>query len=285
METIKLATCGENVAVWTLPDSSKIHQITNCDRVTCSSWNYDGSCLATCGSRKPDHISITFMKNNVCSTAEIMGPLGPSAAIRAIQYPMTTQKYLSVSAEDRVVLYDIVKKKVRQDFRKVCDVTCLAMNHNDKYIAAGSGKGGLYILNTLTGRPAFNQPLEVSNQDVSLTAVKFNNVRHSMIGASTDAGSVAFWDVNAARELHVFNEHKAPTTGLAFSPVNEVLVLSAGLDKRCVCYDTMTRKPASTIWTDLPLTSVDFALDGTNLVLGTSKVRIQSLLIASTVVF
>ena len=58
---------------------------------------------------------------------------------------------------------------------------------------------------------------------------------------------------------------------MAFSPVNEVLVLSSGLDKQCVCYDTLAKKPASTICTELPLTSVEFASDGTNLVLGTSQ--------------
>ena len=70
-----------------------------------------------------------------------------------------------------------------------------------------------------------------------------------MVGASTDKGTLAIWDVIAAKEVQKFNEHKAPSTGLAFSPVNEVLVLSSGLDKRCVCYDTLTKKPASTIST------------------------------------
>lgn len=70
-----------------------------------------------------------------------------------------------------------------------------------------------------------------------------------MVGASTDKGSLAFWDVITAKEIQKFSEHKAPSTGLAFSPVNEVLVLSSGLDKRCVCYDTLAKKPASTIWT------------------------------------
>ena len=44
-----------------------------------------------------------------------------------------------------------------------------------------------------------------------------------MVGASTDKGSLAFWDVVAAKEIQKFSEHKAPSTGLAFSPVNEVL--------------------------------------------------------------
>ena len=78
--------------------------------------------------------------------------------------------------------------------------------------------------------------------------------------------------MNTGQELHTFKEHKAPATDLAFSPVNDVLVLSSGLDKRCVCYDTMTKKPVSTIWADWPLTAVDFALDGIYLVLGSTKV-------------
>jgi protein NEDD1 len=270
--SVKLATCAEDVSIWRLPDTSRLHSETHVGSVKCSSWNFEGSCLATCGSTKDDHINLTFVKNNVCSTAEIMGPFGSGSSIRAIQYPRTTQKFLCVASENSVVLYDVVKKKIRQNFGKVNDISCLAMNHNDKYIAAGCQDGRLHVLNSLTGRPAFHQPLMVA-EEASFTSVKFNYIKHSLLGGSTDGGSVTFWDVNAAKQLQTFNEHRAPASGLAFSPVNEVLVLSAGLDKRCVCYDTLTKKPASTIWTDQPLTSVDFALDGTNLVLGTSQVN------------
>ena len=114
--------------------------------------------------------------------------------------------------------------------------------------------------------------MEISTERASLTSVEFNNIKYSMIGGSTDSGNVSFWDVNSAREIHSFGEHNAPATDLAFSPLNEVLVVSSGLDKRCLCYDTMTKKPASKICTDLPLTSVDFAPDGTHLVLGTTQV-------------
>ena len=116
----------------------------------------------------------------------------------------------------------------------------------------------------------FRSPLPVTREE-SLTAVKFNHIKQYMVGVAADNGHVAFWDVNVAKELHKFSEHKAPATGLAFSPVNEVLVLSSGLDKRCICYDTQMKKPASTIWTESPLTCVEFAADGTNLALGTSQ--------------
>ena len=55
----------------------------------------------------------------------------------------------------------------------------------------------------------------------------------------------------------------------------QVLLLSCGLDKRCVCYDANVGKRAmSHFKTDFPLTSVDFAPDGTTLALGTTGGKI-----------
>ena len=33
---------------------------------------------------------------------------------------------------------------------------------------------------------------------------------------------VALWDCNANKQTHIFSEHNAPATAVAFSPVNEV---------------------------------------------------------------
>ena len=180
---------------------------------------------------------------------EILGPLGKKSQIRALKYPHSSQKCLCLAVNDHVMLYDVTKKKIRQDFPKIPNVTCLTMSQTDKYIGAGNSNGSLYLLNPLTGRPAFSHPIRISDEDTCLTSTRFNNIKHSMVGACTDKGTLAFWDVIAAKEIQTFSEHKAPATGLAFSPVNEVLVLSSGLDKRCVCYDTLAKKPASTIWT------------------------------------
>ena len=137
--------------------------------------------------------------------------------------------------------------------------------------------GKLYLLNTVTGRPALAQPIKITNEDSCISATSFNHIKYSMVGASCDDGSVAFWDVHTAKELQTFGEHKAPATGLAFSPVNEVLVASTGLDKRCVCYDTSLRKPVMGKSIEAPITSVDFAADGSNIVLGSSQVRFSLL--------
>jgi len=270
MDSVKLATCSSQVGIWNLPDLTPVHKFSkDSGKVTSVSWNHDGSVLASCNTFNPDRINLTVLNNNVYRTIEIPGP--EKSQIRALHYPNSSQKSLCLAVNDHVMLYDVQKKKIREDFQKIPNVTCLTTDRHDKYIAAGNTNGCLYLLNLRTGRQAFTHPIRIAEDDTSLTSTRFSNIKLSMVGASTDKGTLAFWDVIAAKEIQKFNEHKAPSTGLAFSPVNEVLVLSSGLDKRCVCYDTLTKKPASTISTELPLTSVEFASDGTNLVLGTTQ--------------
>ena len=38
-------------------------------KLTSATWNYDGTCLATCATAKPDHITLTHAKNvrSVCT--------------------------------------------------------------------------------------------------------------------------------------------------------------------------------------------------------------------------
>lgn len=53
---------------------------------------------------------------------------------------------------------------------------------------------------------------------------------------------MVLWDANTQKEIHVFDSaHKAPGCGLAFSPASELLVVSVGLDKKIVCYDTASK--------------------------------------------
>lgn len=67
-------------------------------------------------------------------------------------------------------------------------------------------------------------------------------LRRSLLGSVSDSGTVVLWDSNTQKEIHVFDSaHKAPGSGLAFSPASELLVVSVGLDKKVVCYDTASR--------------------------------------------
>ena len=222
METVRLVSTADNLVVWNLGEIEKLYSEPGTG-FRSSSWNYDGTCVASC-QRDSDQIILTFVKKNVCTSAQLKVPHGN---VMAVQFPRTTVKLLTLATANRVLFFDIAKQKVRQEFKNLDNVNCLTLNQTDKYIAAGCAGGKTFILNTVTGRPAYKDPL-VASRDVSVTAVKFNILKQSLLGTSSDEGAVSFWDVNHAKITAVFNEHKAPCTGLAFSPVNEVLALSAG---------------------------------------------------------
>ena len=234
---INLAACSNTVSFWSLPERLKIHELgQDFGKVTSSTWCSDGSILATASSVKPDHISLTYVKNEAFSTTEILGPLGPKFTIRAMQFPRASKRLLCVASSDQVFLYDISAKgkKVKQEFRKVPNVTCLSVGHKNEIIAAGNQDGQLYFLKPLIGR--VTDPIKVSDGS-SLTCVKFNTqLPWNNLGTSDESGTVTFWDVNRLKVLKKFSEHNAPATGIAYSPINDLSV-SCGLDKRCHCYD------------------------------------------------
>ena len=85
---------------------------------------------------------------------------------------------------------------------------------------------------------------------------------------------IAFWDCNTNKSLFSLSAHLSPATGLAFSPINDTLAVSVGLDKKWVCCDTKTKKQIMSIQSEFPLTSVDFDQDGISIAVGSSRGRL-----------
>ena len=70
--------------------------------------------------------------------------------------------------------------------------------------------------------------------------VQYHHFKKSLLGSASDDGAINLWDTSSKRLLHSFvRAHKSPAMGLAFSPLNEMLMMSVGLDKRIVCYDVL----------------------------------------------
>lgn len=72
--------------------------------------------------------------------------------------------------------------------------------------------------------------------------LRLSPLKRSLLGSISDSGSMVLWDANTQKEIHVFDSaHKAPGCGLVFSPASELLVVSVGLDKKIICYDTVSK--------------------------------------------
>lgn len=64
--------------------------------------------------------------------------------------------------------------------------------------------------------------------------------------------------------------HKSSVRGLAFSPLNKLLLCSIGLDKNVVFYDINDKVIVKRIKTETPLRSVSFCSDGHTIAIGTN---------------
>ena len=68
-----------------------------------------------------------------------------------------------------------------------------------------------------------------------------------------------------------FSAHTNQCTGIAFSPVNNLLLCSAGLDSRIYFYDIVEGKQVKKIEFGAPLASISFCADGHTIGVGTEQ--------------
>ena len=74
-----------------------------------------------------------------------------------------------------------------------------------------------------------------------ITGLRYHALRPAFLGTACESGLVSFWDCNANKNLFNLAEHLAPCTAFTFSPVNDALAASCGLDKKLICHDTKSR--------------------------------------------
>uniref|UniRef100_A0AAV2KPR9 NEDD1 gamma-tubulin ring complex targeting factor n=1 Tax=Knipowitschia caucasica TaxID=637954 RepID=A0AAV2KPR9_KNICA len=185
----------------------------------------------------------------------------------------SSQFLVSGGLDCGVHIWDLKTKRLHrslEDHKE--EVTCVSFNANDSHIASGSTSGDLILHSLITN--VSSRPFgHGSNQPIH--DLRMSSLRRSLLGSVSDSGTVVLWDSNTQKELHVFESvHKAPGSGLSFSPASELLVVSVGLDKKIVCYDTASKIVVRSIRVDSPLTAVDFSVDGTGLVVGSTQGKI-----------
>jgi protein NEDD1 len=98
--------------------------------------------------------------------------------------------------------------------------------------------------------------------------------RHLLVTAGDD-GTVHLWDTTGRNpKVSWLKQHSAPTAGVSFSPSNDKIIASVGLDKKLYTYDSGSRRPSSCIPYEAPFSSLAFRDDGWTLAAGTSNGRV-----------
>ncbi|KAI4895547.1 hypothetical protein NFI96_022532, partial [Prochilodus magdalenae] len=185
----------------------------------------------------------------------------------------TSQFLVSGGLDNTVNIWDLKTKRLHRSLKDHKEeVTCVSFNGGDSYIASGSTSGDIIlhsITTNLSSKPFGHGPNEPVHD------LKYSLIKRSLLGSVSDSGSVVLWDANTQKEVHTFEgAHKAPASGLAFSPANDLLFITVGLDKKIVCYDTSSKIIFRSKQIESPLTAVDFTPDGAGLVVGSTQGRI-----------
>uniref|UniRef100_A0A3Q4GKK1 NEDD1 gamma-tubulin ring complex targeting factor n=1 Tax=Neolamprologus brichardi TaxID=32507 RepID=A0A3Q4GKK1_NEOBR len=270
-EVTRLMSTGDCVKIWDAVSMAPVEQFnphSTSHPVAQACWSSNNQYLVSASS-SGDKLVVSSLKSTPVPVVE----LADGKKQTRVCLSSSSQFVVSGGLDHCVHIWDLKTTRLHRSLKDHKEeVTCVSFNANDSYVASGSTSGDL-VLHSLTtnlsSRPfghGSNQPIH----DLRLSAVK-----RSLLGSVSDSGTVVLWDSNTQKELHVFDgAHKAPGSGLAFSPTNDLLVVSVGLDKKIVCYDTASKIVLRSIRVDSPLTAVDFTLDGTGLVVGSTRGKI-----------
>ncbi|XP_074533911.1 protein NEDD1 isoform X2 [Halichoeres trimaculatus] len=269
-EVTRLVSTGDCVKIWDAAmaplEQFNPHSISHPVAQAC--WSSNKQYLVTASSCG-DRLVVSTVKSTPVPVLE----LAEGKKQTRVCLSSSSQYVVSGGLDHCVHIWDLKTKRLHRSLKDHKEeVTCVSFNANDSSIVSGSASGDLVIhsLTTNVSSKAFGHGSDQPIHDLRLSLLK-----RSLLGSVSDSGTVVLWDSNTQKELQVFDSaHKAPSSGLAFSPVSELLVVSVGLDKKIICYDTASKILLKSIRVDSPLTAVDFTPDGTGLVVGSTQGKI-----------
>uniref|UniRef100_A0A3Q1IBD3 Uncharacterized protein n=1 Tax=Anabas testudineus TaxID=64144 RepID=A0A3Q1IBD3_ANATE len=270
-EGTRLVSTGDCVRIWDAISMAPLeqfnpHSISHPVAQAC--WSSNNQYLVSASS-SGDKLVVSSLKSAPVSVVE----LAEGKKQNRVCLSSSSQFLVSGGLDQCVHIWDLKTKRLHRSLKDHKEeVTCVSFNTNDSYIASGSTSGDL-VLHSLTTNMSSKAFGHGSNQPIH--DLRLSMLKRSLLGSVSDSGTVVLWDSNTQKELHVFDSaHKAPACGLAFSPASELLVVSVGLDKKIICYDTASKIVLRSIRVESPLTAVDFTLDGTGLVVGSTQGKI-----------
>ena len=102
--------------------------------------------------------------------------------------------------------------------------------------------------------------------------MQFSHLDRKLLCAGQDDSVVTLYDVEAAKQVYQFSQsHKSAVKGVAFSPLNKLLLASVGLDKNIIFYDIHDKIIVKRIRADFPFQSISFCTDGHTVAIGAAN--------------
>ncbi|OWF54240.1 protein NEDD1-like isoform X2 [Mizuhopecten yessoensis] len=269
MSGMKLASAGDDIKLWDVDSSfSMVRQFNPHDHnVSNVCWSHDNSYLSSV-SNSSDKLSLTAVKNSSVSILDLKFVTG-----KGFLDFNSTSRYIVSGVDQAINVWDLKVRSLRKTYKgHTGKVTCAKFNWNDTYIASGSDTGEIIVYNAVSGQGC--SPM-VAPKAQAVKEIQYSHFKKSLLGSASDDGAVNLWDTNTRRLIHSFSDaHRAPATGINFSPINAIFLMSVGLDKRIICYDLEGKKYPKVIVAESPLTSIDVMPDGATVAVGSTRGKI-----------
>ncbi|XP_047497631.1 protein NEDD1-like isoform X1 [Penaeus chinensis] len=261
-----LATAGDTVKLWNTQNYSLYQEIPSVNgRVIGLTWNQDGQCLAGLGETGEEIILSAINAKSAAMIGVVRGVDSPSC----VKFASRSPHYLGIGSKDGSVAIWNVKSQAQKKVFAITDtsITKISFSHNDSHIAAASKKGAIFLLSVVNNSSA--GPFKVFDNK-AITDLVYSRAKKSLLGCCSEEGSVSLFDSHANKVIHSFKgAHSSPAASVSFSPVNELLMISVGYDKKFACYNVQTKQPLMTHRSSAPLTSAAFLSGGQQVALGT----------------
>uniref|UniRef100_A0AAR5PC32 E3 ubiquitin-protein ligase RFWD3-like WD40 domain-containing protein n=2 Tax=Dendroctonus ponderosae TaxID=77166 RepID=A0AAR5PC32_DENPD len=266
-----IASASSTVKIHDFPNNQLLHTHvpTNQFDHACRSlsWAKDGNWLAVVPYSGCTEIvsvrgqcKLLHTVNKICE---------PSCA----SFPNLSKKTIAVGSKiGQVLIYDIKAKSIKGRFpRAGSAITHVGFTAKDTHCYAGCEDGKVMLYNSVAKNLSGTWKVPKSS---SLTALKAHVERQNFLIGGSNEGIVGVWDVNFNKTKFHIDAHYAPVSAVLFSPVNAVLIVSAGLDRTVQVFDIEARCKISTIPVDNNVLSLDFLENSLYIAMGCQNGKI-----------
>ncbi|XP_050209828.1 protein NEDD1 [Mercurialis annua] len=238
-------------------------------------WNHTNLVVASAGEDKK--ISLWRKNGQSMGTIPVTGTDGGDnieESISMISFSNKGSRYLCSGGSGQVVkVWDLQRKRCIKWLRgHISTITGVLYNCKDEHLASISLSGDLILHNLASGSRAaeFKDPYEQV-----LRVLDYSRISRHLLVTAGDDGSVHLWDTTGRQpKVSWLKQHSAPTAGISFSPSNDKIIASVGLDKKLYTFDSGSRRSSSCISYEAPFSSLSFRDDGWILAAGTSNGRV-----------
>ncbi|OIT33425.1 PREDICTED: protein NEDD1 [Nicotiana attenuata] len=235
-------------------------------------WNFTNLVVASAGDDK----KISLWRKNGQSLGTLPTDAGDNIeeSISTINFSSKASRYICSGGSGQVVrIWDLQRKRCIKWLKGHTDtISGVMYNCKDEHLASISLNGNLILHNLASGAKAAE--LKDPNEQV-LRVLDYSKISRHLLVTAGDDGSIHLWDTTGRiPKVSWLKQHSAPTSGISFSPSNDKIVASVGMDKKLYTFDSGSRRPSFCIPYEAPFSSLAFTDDGFTLAAGTSSGRV-----------